>query len=294
MSTNPQIDRRRPGPGRVPDAASSLVFLYLGTPLIMGVIMGWHRVALPQSVPFSAALVFWVAFALAIWLGAALGSAVVHRVLRPWRPPVWVVTLLGALLAGFVFALPYRALLSAGQVFAPSGAAAMSPLAISPSFDFALRFTKDILPGTLLWVGVNHVYDRILGIPRYRYAAPSPAAAGESDVAPLVSLLPREKRGRLLAIKAEDHYLRIFTDAGDHLVYMRLGDALENLVDQGMRTHRSWWVAFDAVDALKRERASHVLELHNGLRVPVSRTYLLAVKAHLSDSGARAGQPAMR
>jgi hypothetical protein len=83
----------------------------------------------------------------------------------------------------------------------------------------------------------------------------------------------------LLAIEAEDHYLRFHTDRGSALILMRLGDALSELggID-GARTHRSWWVARHAVVAASRGRGRATLRLRGDLVVPVSRTFSPALR----------------
>ena len=42
---------------------------------------------------------------------------------------------------------------------------------------------------------------------------------------------------------------------------------------EGAQTHRSWWVAKDAVEAAKRGDGRAVLTLKGGAEVPVSRAY---------------------
>lgn len=86
-------------------------------------------------------------------------------------------------------------------------------------------------------------------------------------------------RARLVAFEAEDHYLRVRTEAGSALVLMRLGDALEALSGlDGFRTHRSWWVARTAVEAVRWKGGRGVLTLSDGASAPVSRTYAVALK----------------
>ena len=92
-------------------------------------------------------------------------------------------------------------------------------------------------------------------------------------------LPPRLARARLVAVEAEDHYLRIRTEAGSALVLMRLGDALEALSGlDGFRTHRSWWVARAAVEAVRWKAGRGALTLSDGSSAPVSRTYAAALK----------------
>lgn len=110
-------------------------------------------------------------------------------------------------------------------------------------------------------------------------AAPAPAAA---PLAPFFRRIPAHLGDELLALGAEDHYLRVITPLGSDLILMRLSDALDELGDEaGMQVHRSWWVAHGGVEALRRDGGRTVLVLKNGGEVPVSRTYLAAVRDRL-------------
>jgi DNA-binding LytR/AlgR family response regulator len=92
--------------------------------------------------------------------------------------------------------------------------------------------------------------------------------------------LPIDKRGQLLCLEMDDHYLKVHTDQGHHLLLMRFKDALEFLVDYpGMQTHRSWWVAKDAVVGEEKVGRKLSLKLVNQQLVPVSRSYIEQVKA---------------
>jgi len=86
---------------------------------------------------------------------------------------------------------------------------------------------------------------------------------------------PARLRGAALyAVEAEDHYLRLHTSRGSDLILMRLSDAIAELEGlEGARTHRSWWVARDAVQSADRSEARISLRLPDGLIAPVSRTY---------------------
>ncbi|WNC72064.1 LytTR family DNA-binding domain-containing protein [Thalassotalea psychrophila] len=95
-----------------------------------------------------------------------------------------------------------------------------------------------------------------------------------------MALLPVEKRGELFCLEMSDHYLKVYTDKGHHLLLMRFKDALEMLADfQGLQTHRSWWVSLSAVTKLEKDGRKVFLLVNNELQVPVSRTYMDAVKA---------------
>ena len=97
-----------------------------------------------------------------------------------------------------------------------------------------------------------------------------------------IAQLPLEKRGDLLCLEMSDHYLKVYTDKGHHLVLMRFKDALIQLEDvEGMQTHRSWWVALSAIESMKKENRKMVLVLSNGVEVAVSRTFSDNVKTRL-------------
>ncbi len=95
-----------------------------------------------------------------------------------------------------------------------------------------------------------------------------------------IARLPLRLRGaRLFAVEAEDHYLRVHTDAGSDLILMRLSDALEELEGlEGAQTHRSWWVARDAVRGASRGDGRATLTLEGGIVAPVSRRYARALR----------------
>ncbi len=115
-----------------------------------------------------------------------------------------------------------------------------------------------------------------------RNVATAPLAAAEprSDEAFRQRLSARFRAARLIAVEAEDHYLRIHTDAGSELVTLRFSDALAELEGvPGFQVHRSWWAAADAIEGVRWRRGRGELRLAGGLVAPVSRTYAQKLKA---------------
>jgi hypothetical protein len=112
--------------------------------------------------------------------------------------------------------------------------------------------------------------------------APSPAGSRDpsgSFPPALLSRLPHRLGHQILALEAEDHYLRVHTTIGSDLVLMRLSDAVAAIEpDLGLQVHRSWWVAQDAISEFVRSDQRSHLKLINGLVVPVGRTYTAAVR----------------
>ena len=96
----------------------------------------------------------------------------------------------------------------------------------------------------------------------------------------LLARLPAESRGALLHLRMQDHYVEVHTAVGMALLLMRFRDALREVEDaDGLRVHRSHWVARAAVVGVERRRGgSFVLRLVNGNEVPVSRSFAPTLK----------------
>ena len=101
------------------------------------------------------------------------------------------------------------------------------------------------------------------------------AALAGAPPARFLDRLPAKLRGgELYAVESEDHYLRLHTSRGQDLILLRLSDAVAELEGiEGAQTHRSWWVAKDAVENAKRGDGRAILTLKGGVEVPVSRAY---------------------
>ncbi|UEM20573.1 LytTR family transcriptional regulator [Skermanella mucosa] len=211
-----------------------------------------------------------------------------------------------AMLAGFVLVedmifralqvasvrnFPWPASLAGGILVA---AVPMTAVVLALEAGFRQPFATD--PGSLatLYAYVLSITVLVGGVPiflelhRHGLLAPvqpveAPAAVSApaaAEPARLLDRLPAARRGALLALSMEDHYVRVFTDAGDCLLLLRLSDAMvETGGTPGLRIHRSHWVATAAVTRLERLPDGRLrLHLVNGLVLPVSRSYAKAVR----------------
>lgn len=111
-----------------------------------------------------------------------------------------------------------------------------------------------------------------------------PAIAAEPPPDPTAAFRQRlsaKRRGATIhAVEAEDHYLRVHTDAGEELITARFRDALAELAEApGFLIHRSWWVAGDAIEEVRWLRGRGELRLTSGLTAPVSRSHAATLKA---------------
>ncbi|WDR07120.1 LytTR family DNA-binding domain-containing protein [Devosia rhodophyticola] len=117
-------------------------------------------------------------------------------------------------------------------------------------------------------------------VERARVPVAQTAAAPAPQPPAILQRLPLPQRGKLQQISVADHYVEITTDKGHGLVLMRLGDAIgETGAVEGLQIHRSHWVALDAVVRCIRVDGKPMVEMVNGTRLPISRSFLPAVKA---------------
>ena len=244
-----------------------------------------------DAAPFGMRLVYWTALILP---GSLLGLAVNWAVQKwgglarhRWReaamvavlvavPHTFVVIVASALMFGITM-ITVSAVMQFGLVVLLVSAVltAINYLASPPAFEDAADKLPVISPAAAAMSAM-------------------PACTMPSAFADRLPL--RLRAGRLQAIAAEDHYLRVHTDLGSDLVLMRIGDAaalLETL--PGARVHRSWWVARGAVTGSRSTNGNIMLELAGGLEVPVSRSAKRDLAADGWFEGMRAaagGRPA--
>jgi hypothetical protein len=101
----------------------------------------------------------------------------------------------------------------------------------------------------------------------------------EAERAFRLRLSARRRAARLIALEAEDHYVRVHTDAGSELVSMRFSEAVEELAQAyGYRLHRSWWASAEAIETVRWKRGSGEVRLAGGIMAPVSRSYASVLK----------------
>jgi LytTr DNA-binding domain len=141
------------------------------------------------------------------------------------------------------------------------------------SFVFGTRLTPSTLPGVFFSVLViSTAMTAIMIAVNWPGRVTHASASAPAPVRFLERLPPKLRGGALYAISAEDHYLRLHTSKGADLILMRLADAIVELDGvEGAQTHRSWWVARDAVQSARRDGDRIVLLLKGGAEAPVSR-----------------------
>ena len=225
-----------------------------------GVLLALTGAFMGTDQPVAIRLIYWVPIMLcgAVW--GHLCSRWVERYVnldeQPWRAVVALVLVISGPLTVFVWAA--SGLAFSGRLYPVSALA-------------DIGFAVVVVTATMSMVNVFLSKAQ----PVQTHASPTGNAPARFP-----DRLPMKMRGAVIrAVQAEDHYLRIHTDRGSDLILMRLSDALEELEGlEGAQTHRSWWVAREAVRDVSRGVARATLTLEGGILAPVSRRYAKALR----------------
>lgn len=299
-----------------------VAMLFFGlVPALIGLLLGATRAGVAIYFPWVTGIVFWVAASAAAWACLYAGSAIAGVLLRPWRPPLWLILLVGALLGS---AVARYCIFGVVVLLGDHMVAGRTPQPLPPfelSTEFAVRYLQGWTGVFATWTAVGLLFDRWFGFPRYSReadsggpsqsatrpgeatavaspaasTAPSPAAPTTQVPSSLLDRLPERLGRHVVALEAEDHYVRVHTDRGSALVLARLSDAIEELAAlDGVRVHRSWWARREAVASVAVNGKGLLLTLTTGLQVPVSQAYKeVARQAGLSAGrGQRIGEVA--
>lgn len=203
-----------------------------------------------------------IAYWLAAVIGAGLVGIAVDRALGPHIRGFWVrigaVSVVTALpVTPFIYALNFYMLGLPGRPW------------LLP------QLAWQVLVVTLLIMTLRALAWRRIVETRTIVVPPLP----ETERAFRLRLSARRRAARLIALEAEDHYVRVHTDAGCELLSMRFSEALEELaLAHGFRLHRSWWAAAEAIEAVRWKRGTGEVRLTGGITAPVSRSCAAALK----------------
>lgn len=135
----------------------------------------------------------------------------------------------------------------------------------------------DVAAHTFLIAGLVFVIRRhTVGSEHGTYLTPKPHVAARAYREPrLRRRLSPETTGTIIRLSSRDHHVDVVTTDTQETLRMRLIDAIDEMEPvEGYCTHRSHWVAREAIAEVDRKQPGKIfLVLINGDRVPVSRKY---------------------
>jgi len=225
-----------------------------------------------------------------------LGPLGTYNIPLAQRALFWIPTMaLGSILGGTLSVLTKRSPTLAGNPVLRMGLVAGIMTIIMTGVVLAISTlayghgAATLSPDLVLYVGVITITMSVIGYLSFERdrrveeasAAPVPLSAPQHPA--LSARIAQHLRDHpVLALQAEDHYVRVHTPAGSDLVLIRLTDAAAEMAPiTGARTHRSWWVNRSAVERISRKNGTTTLVLTNGLEIPVGRSYA----GELRDAG---------
>ncbi|MEY1556750.1 LytTR family DNA-binding domain-containing protein [Yoonia sp. R2331] len=211
---------------------------------VVGPFGSYNTMPLAERFTYWTVIMIGIGFFMHVFMTVALNSARLSR----WNSILKVS--LGAALA----AVPGAAIVEfANEVFRPSGINMASLVRI--------------------WAQVT-VIGAIVGTVEYIDWRPERSAA-QPKLSPLHKRLPAELGRDIVSMSMQDHYVEVTTTQGKTMILMRFTDALREVAElDGLRTHRSHWVAIPHMKTLAKSGNTTRVTLSDGRQMPVSATYL--------------------
>lgn len=255
----------------------------LGSVFIVGLLLG---IAGPfdtsATLPVPQRLVYWLAVAgLTYFVGFATSRIVAQlfrlSIARAWLRVVMVGAITGAPITLVVLGLNVI-------TFGAHWQEAIAPLTLFIDVTLAsigIAAMAEIIAASLRPVAaLPPAEETAAGAAPAQAAAPASGQAADDRRLPaILERLPLPLRGALWALVVKDHYVEVWTARGTHLVLMRLSDAIrETEGEAGLQIHRSHWVALGAVRRTLKADGKPMVELPDGRRLPISRSYLEAAR----------------
>ena len=260
---------------------------YLGVPAFTALLFGLNHSGMARLLPIQVAVPYWFGLTLPLWVLLDLCTRVVLRVLAPWTSRAWAAALVGAAVGTVLFSPYVAAYVRLFGQFVPDARLYVVNTPLHGHAGVAQWIAFSGVP--LYWLLVSFVFARLFGFPRYALvpsalpveAAAAPVAADEVAASPaFMQLVPPHLAGRILALQAEDHYVRVHTDRGDSLIRYRFSQAVQEVrAIAGLQIHRSYWVATSEIKSVTPDGKGLRVALHNGLSAPVSRSNLGVLRA---------------
>ena len=264
-----------------------LVFaLVVGLFVVTGPFGTYERLAFPTR------LGYWLVLLAASWASALISIAFFDALLSARLPSrlgrMLVGAIVSALPVGLVISVINFALLIRPLNVLQIAENALVALPIGVSFSLLAWLSMSGTPDSVA-DGVADAGDST-ALPA---ASPAISSAQEHDrgitaatstVVPerpaLLDRVPVEKRGTLIRLEVQDHYVLVVTTRGEELVLMRLADAMAE-AGAGQQIHRSHWVSDTGVEAISRQGGKNpklLVQTVDGKQLPVSRSQMPEVR----------------
>jgi hypothetical protein len=269
--------------------------------IILALVFALLNPAVTEELSFGARLAFWLFQVNALLVLIQSAQLALQKAGPFFKWPKIIQFILSGLLGATLF-VPISLFLdqSVGLDEVPTNFVQVWPIKLLEEFSLVTP------PAVVAWIGLNAIrswrgislgepsanptIDRLTMGDASRGVvtdeSPSDRLPPSAPLPAFLELVPKYLGRDLVAISAELHYLRVYTNLGQNLILYPFGRAVEELESSsflGVKVHRSHWVAYGHVIQVKRIEAQWNVITDTGLRVPVSRRRAAEVSDLLSN-----------
>lgn len=282
-----------------PKGAKHFAVSFLAWPIVIGFVMGVNRVGFAQHLSTIQSVAFWLGLSLIIWTGLYI---VTISFVKLWpRDPVPVIML--SVPAALIASIVLKPIVFWYADLAAQIADTQAMPRDAPHFAWTIGYFEAHVTAwsavIVLWVITNLVWKSVLQRDFYGIGgaqikqsvqvialeAPFSQISGAHAISPAVQAflnrIRQVKLAEIIALSSEDHFVHVHLNERSVMIYGRLSDAIEALKAHGLagvRVHRSYWVLRSAVAGLCSADNAMTVQLKNGVRFPVSRSYRETVR----------------
>lgn len=278
---------------------NELVRLFV-LPLFFGLLLGWNKAGLGVQLSTPMAIAYWCGICLFVWLVAHAFTRLISRITWVSERRVSIQLLLGMMLSylivGFVLVW-YVAFFRDGHLM---GLPETWDRYASFSLLSRLRQSSVTVVVWILanigWMAIRRYspYGKFVGPASFSADIVVAADGGSGDGKPVLEQPQRMLRvgsqefllANVVAVKAEDHYVRVFqVDGTKPLIHGRFSDISAQVrdVSSAIRVHRSYWVNLNHVSTVRLNGRIFSLEMSNGMTIPVSESHRALLEAAMES-----------
>jgi hypothetical protein len=277
-------------PGWFQDRLRTKLLFYVGVPALTALLFGLNQTGMARLLPKAFALPYWLGITIPLWALLDVCSRATAVATKRYQLKPWLVLLIGALFSMALFSPYVIAYVELFSRLLPAGTNYTVNTPFPEAFLDLRRFVG--FSGVpIYWIVVSLIFAKSFSYPDYllpeqkteareEASAPAEESVPAAERTGFRALIPYHLGLDVMALQAEDHYVRVVTDKGNVLLRYRFSDALQQMRGlAGVQVHRSHWVAISGIERVESNGKCYNLHLRNGAVVPVSRSNIGVLRA---------------
>ncbi|MEM6680766.1 MAG: LytTR family DNA-binding domain-containing protein [Pseudomonadota bacterium] len=277
------------------DTRNSILF-YLMVPMGIALFFALSGAGNQPITSFSEHIAYWTVSVGLCWLILSLSTGFIAPLMRRMNAPLTLTLMTGYCIGSPIYSQAQELRNFVLQEFVLERSTLLPAAGLEGPYASIYLF----LLGSTLWITSNYFFYFFLGAERFGYKPTSYDQRGTLAALAIAEGQPfaRKVSGdtsqthflgvpltTITFLEADDHYTKIGLQTGTKQYHLRFSDAVRAIDPTiGMQVHRSYWVAFSAVERMYEKGHKAELLLTGGKRIPVSRTYRQNVREKLNLS----------